>query len=275
MSESSAPEIVRLPPQWHYRLIGGMAILGLVAFMGFAAVIAKTGFVLNRVDSFRQQMFDLTGRLGLTLDDVLVEGRERTSQKEIAGRLNLRRGDNILQIDLREIKDAVEKLPWVRHAVIRRSLFPNVIHITLFERRVRAIWQLADKFYPIDTEGGVINAKFTSHEPILLIVGPGAPENIPKLLDLIKGDKEISDRIKVANFISERRWNLILDDISGGTTVKMPEEDLEGAWKKLVKLDQTKGLLKRKLTIIDLRFKDKVILKLEKGRPEETRESSI
>ena len=42
----------------------------------------------------------------------------------------------------------------------------------------------------------------------------------------------------------------------------MPEENVAEAWKKLVKLDKTKGILKRKLTFIDLRLKNKVVVKI-------------
>ena len=47
------------------------------------------------------------------------------------------------------------------------------------------------------------------------------------------------------------------------------EDNIEQAWKKLIKLDQTQGLLKRKLTFIDLRLKNKVIVKLGKMTEEE------
>jgi cell division protein FtsQ len=267
MNEVKAQNLIYLPSRWHYRLLGNIIILGFIAFICFITMIVKTDFVLNQFSALGQQVFKITTQLGFTLDDVLIEGRDRTSKEDVDYILNLERGDNILQIDIKKIKNNLEKLPWVKQAIVKRSMFPNVIHITLFERKVRAIWQIHDKFYPIDTEGTVINAKFTTYEPILLIVGKGAPENITKLLDIVSNDPEISDRIKVANFISERRWNLILDDIENGITVKMPEENIENAWKKLIKLNSTKGLLKRKLTIIDLRFEDKVILKLEKNKP--------
>ena len=62
-----------------------------------------------------------------------------------------------------------------------------------------------------------------------------------------------------------RCCNLILDDIKEGITIKLPEENIEAAWKKLLKLNETKGILKRKLTIIDLRLADKVVVKLRKS----------
>ena len=183
--------------------------------------------------------------------------------------LGLKRGDNILILDLNELKNRLETLPWVRRAEVRRSYFPNILRISLTERRVASLWQISEKFHPIDTEGNVINAPFRPTKPILLIVGEGAPEHINALLEIIKKDNDIWPRVKVANYISKRRWNLILDDIENGITVKLPEENVEHAWKKLVKLDQTQGILKRKLTFIDLRLKNKVIVKLGKMTDEE------
>ena len=116
----------------------------------------------------------------------------------------------------------------------------------------------------------MIEAEYVPDKPLLLIVGAGAPENINSLLKIIKQDKGIYQRVKVANFISKRRWNLVLDDVRDGITIKLPEENVEQAWKKLIKLNTTKGILKRKLTILDLRFKGKIGIKLRKtpGNPD-------
>ena len=54
-----------------------------------------------------------------------------------------------------------------------------------------------------------------------------------------------------------------------GITVKLPAEDMDKAWKKLLKLNKTQGLLKRKLTIIDLRFANKVLVKPRRTSDEE------
>ena len=55
---------------------------------------------------------------------------------------------------------------------------------------------------------------------------------------------------------------MVVDDIESGITVKLPQEGVKQAWKKLVKLNKTNGILKRKLTFIDLRSKNKVIVKI-------------
>ena len=260
---------ISLPCEWPTRILGNLIIIGIIFTFAFITVTIRTNLVGRQIDYLTEEFYNLTTKLGFTLDDILVEGRKKTSQQALLEVLNLKRGDNILTLDLNDLKTRIEALPWVREAEIRRSYFPNILHISLKERQVASIWQISEKFHPIDTEGNVIDAPFKPTRPILLIVGEEAPQHINELLDIIKKDNEIWPRVKVANYISKRRWNLILDDIENGITIKLPEDNIEQAWKKLVKLDQTQGLLKRKLTFIDLRLKNKVIVKLGKMTEEE------
>ena len=107
-----------------------------------------------------------------------------------------------------------------------------MIHISIREKKVKSIWQYQNEFYPIDEDGKIIETEYVLQKNILQIVGQGAPEHINSLLKIIENDKELFARVKVANFISERRWNLIFDDVLNGITVKLPEDDVADAWKK-------------------------------------------
>lgn len=265
-----APLVLKLEKEWPYRLIGNLIILIVIGMIAAIILTLKNDLVNKRINETKEEFYVWAGEQGLTLDDVVVTGRQRTTKQELNSALGVKRGDNMLKIDVYAIKQKIEQLPWVKAAQVKRSFFPNVINIELTEKEVGAIWQLNEKFYPIDEDGVVINADFRSSEPILLIVGAGAPEHLKELLDVIKDSgKKYLQRIKVANFIAKRRWNLIFDDIVNGITVKLPEDNVGEAWKKLLKLNETKGILKRKLTIIDLRLPDKVVVKLRKtqGQP--------
>ena len=57
-----------------------------------------------------------------------------------------------------------------------------------------------------------------------------------------------------------------------GITIKLPEEDIKTSWQKLIKLNKSVGLLKRKLTIIDLRLKGKIIVRLSKSELESSQQ---
>ena len=271
-TKTSPPVENVLKPQreWPLRLVGTLFVLAFIFLLAALILTLKNDLVGKRLQELQEELYAFGGEQGMVLEDIVVTGRERTTKEELNQALGLKRGDNMLKINVYDIKEKVEQLPWVKQAFVRRSLLPNVLHIDIEERQVKAIWQINEKFYPLDEDGKIIEADYQITEPILLIVGAGAPENFKNLLDALKdGDKNYIERVKVANFISGRRWNLILDDIRTGITVKLPEDDIAKAWKKLVKLDETKGIFKRKLTIIDLRLPNKVVVKLRKGSEDE------
>ena len=280
MADKNAPQIapaapvtipsrISLPREWPFRLAGNLFLLGVIFMLASVIITIKTNLIGRKLTDLSTEFYNYSAGLGYKIDDIVITGRDKTAKQDILNALQLSRETNILNLDLRDLQQKVEQLPWVRHAVVKRRFFPNIIQIDIRERQVQSIWQLDHKFRPIDGEGNVIEADYTPDHPILLIVGEGAPENITALMKSITDDQNIFQRIKVANYISGRRWNIVLDDVENGITVKLPEKHIDEAWKKLLKLNTTQGLLKRKLTIIDLRFPNKVIVKLGKMTPEE------
>lgn len=258
---------IRPPKEWPNRLKATMFVLVLTFVVASTIVILKNDLVHKKINDAENYVLDFIGTAGFGVHDVIITGRERTSLKELENIIALSRGDNILKVDVRKLKQNLETLPWVRDVSVSRSFFPNVVTVEIQEKKVLAIWQLNEKFYPLDMDGYVIEADYRPDKPVLLVVGAGAAENILPFLQMVQAiDKSYLSRIKVANYISKRRWNIILDDIRKGITIKLPEDDVENAWKKLLKLEASKGILKRKLTIIDLRLQDKVTVKLRKTK---------
>ena len=250
------------PVVWPYRLIGNFLLMGMMWLLTLGVITVRHNLVGRQIDSLLSELYTKTAIFGWGLDDITLEGRNKTTKESVLRVVDLQRGDNILEINLESVRDRVLTLPWVKSANITRRYFPNVIHISIVEKKVKAIWQYQQEFYPIDEDGQIIETEYVPQKDLLLIIGTGAPEHFNQLLRVIEGDKELFGRLKAANYISGRRWNLIFDDIENGVTVKMPEENVADAWKKLVKLDKTRGILKRKLTFIDLRLKNKVVVRL-------------
>ena len=250
---------------WPYRLLGNMLLLGGIWMLTLSVITIRLNLVGKQIDSLISEIYSKTATIGWGLNDITLEGRDKTTKEDVLRVINLKRGDNILEINLRKVCDDVQSLPWVKKATVSRRYFPNVVHISIIEKQVKSIWQYQNEFYPIDEDGNIIETEYVPEKNLLLIVGDGAPEHFNQLLQIVEKDKGLFARLKAANYISNRRWDLIFDDIEKGVTVKMPEEDLAAAWKKLVKLDKTRGILKRKLTFIDLRLKNKVIVRLDKS----------
>lgn len=250
------------PIVWPYRLIGNFLLIGFIWFLTLGVITVRHNLVGKQIDSLLLELYNKTAVFGWGLDDVTLEGRNKTTKEAVLQAVGLQRGDNILEINLEDIRDKVLTLPWVKSASVTRRYFPNVIHIGIVEKKVKAIWQYQQEFYPIDEEGQIIETEYVPQKDLLLIIGKGAPEHFNKLLQIVEENSELFQRLKAANYISNRRWDLIFDNVENGVTVKMPEENVATAWKKLAKLDKTRGILKRKLTFIDLRLKNKVIVRL-------------
>lgn len=248
---------------WPYRLLGNLLLLGGIWLLTLSVITVRHNLVGKQIDSLISEIYSKTATIGWGLNDITLEGRAKTTKEDVLRVVDLHRGDNILEIDLPQVCANVQSLPWVKKATVSRRYFPNVIHISIVEKTVKSIWQYQNEFYPIDEDGNIIETEYVPEKNLLLIVGDGAPEHFNQLISVVEKDKELFSRLKAANYISNRRWDLIFDDIENGITVKMPEEDFEQAWKKLVKLDKTRGILKRKLTFIDLRLKNKVIVRLD------------
>ena len=254
------------PVLWPYRLLGNLLLLCLIALITFVVVMIRHNLVSKHMDSILSEIYETTADNGWGLEDITLEGRVKTRREDILSVIGLNRGDNILEVDLPTVIAKIKTLPWIKDASISRSYFPNLLHIRVVEKNVKSIWQYQNEFYPIDEDGKIIETEFVPQKDLLLIVGEGAPENINALTDIMKSDKELLSRVKAANFISKRRWDLIFDDIENGVTVKLPQNNIKDAWEKLVKLNKTKGILKRKLTFIDLRLKNKVIVKISEDK---------
>ena len=266
---ASAPVLISpqiwLPQVWIYRVMGNLFLLALIFTAAFGIFTIKSNLIGKQLGTLSNQFYTISGSFGFNIDDIIISGRHHTSKEELATALNIDRNSNIMQLDLPIVKEKLEALPWVKKVNLHRSYFPNILQIDIQERDVKSLWQFENNFYPIDAEGNIIDSEYIPTSPILLIVGAGAPENIKDLMTSIQDDEEIFKRIKVANFISKRRWNVVLDDVEDGITIKLPEDNIHEAWQKLLNLHKSVGILKRKLTIIDLRLKGKVIVSLRKS----------
>lgn len=255
---------VALPVEWPYRLLGNLIFFASIFILTLLIITAKHKLVSKTIFDMKEIFYEWTSKIGFTIDDVIIENRSKTSLKEIEEKIKIGRNDNILNLNLKDIKDKLEETPWIKNASVKRSFFPNILHIYIKEKEVVAIWQKNNLLNPIDTDGKVINViNYIPKTPMLLIIGDNAPEHIKDFLDIIKEDEEVFKRIKVATFISNRRWDIILDDHKTGINIKLPEKNLDKAWKKLIKINNSDGILKRKLTKIDLRLADKIIIKID------------
>ncbi|MBL6665098.1 MAG: cell division protein FtsQ/DivIB [Rickettsiales bacterium] len=165
-------------------------------------------------------------------------------------------GQKIISILAKNIKDA---LIWVDNIKITRNL-PYTLNIEIEEFKPFAIWQEEGKKY-FTNKGGKLVAyeEIDEYKYMFILSGHGANHNVESLFNIFFKDPELSANVYSANWVSNRRWDIVFED---GFLVKLPEKNVDIAWKKLKKILTMQGSTIG-LKVIDLRVIDKIYLEYE------------
>ncbi len=250
-----------LPIDWRRRArfaaagAGGLAVLGL-GWLGL------DGWYGRQIAAIVDGLYAASAGAGLSVEDVLVEGRKRTPRETLLGTLGLGRGEPILAFDPHLAKARLEALPWVREATVERRL-PNTVYLRLTEREPLALWQYKGRLAVIDQGGEVIaGAQAAAFAKLPLLVGEDAPRHAQALLAILDRQPDLRVRVAAAIRVQGRRWNIRLDD---GIDVRLPEVDAAAAWGELARLQREHEVLQRDVVTIDLRLPDRLILRTAPG----------
>jgi len=197
--------------------------------------------------------------LGLTVQEVRVSGRVETDPGAVLAAFAVPRDAPIFSVDLAEARRRLQALDWVREARIARRL-PATLSIHIVERTPFAIWQHRGVQALIDREGEVMaTARLERWANLPVVVGSGAPRAAAAMIDALASEPMLQARVVAAIRIGERRWNLRFDN---GIEVLLPEEDHAGAIRRLADWQRTYNVLDRAVAAIDMRFADRLLLRL-------------
>ena len=115
----------------------------------------------------------------------------------------------------------------------------------------------------VERNGKVITARdVEKFRRLPKLVGDGAPLAAADLVDAVQAHRAIAARIAAYARVSDRRWNLILDD---GVTVELPESGWQKELDALEHLIIDNAILERDLTEIDLRSPTHYFFLLKSG----------
>ncbi len=253
----------RRAPRWVWRAGAVAAVLVLIGGGGFA--VHRSGWDAETVELVRAKAVAFTVSAGLTVNNVAVQGRGRTSGDAILSALGATRGTPMLEISPAAAKARLEALPWIRSASVER-LLPDTLFVRVTERQPLALWQRKGKLELIDREGEVVAVpSLDEFADLVILVGDDAPKAASALLEMLATEPALQTHVSAAVRIGGRRWNLKLDN---GIDVALPEDNVGAAWHQLAQLDRTDGLLKRNILRVDLRLPDRLVLQVpEAAKP--------
>jgi len=101
-----------------------------VAYCVLVLVLLVSGGFLSYGLLSRSDIFRIT--------DLIVQGNSMATEQQILEKAGLKRGLNLLTLDLRQVESLIMEHPWVNRATIRR-LWPSTVEITVGENKPLAL----------------------------------------------------------------------------------------------------------------------------------------
>lgn len=233
-----------------------------LALAAGVAVVVLAGAVTARTllprESWRGRLGAATASFGLTVQKVVITGRDKTPLALIDQAIGVHKGEPILGFSIDAVRERLEAIAWVHSATVEREL-PGTLVVSIVERRPFAVWQHDGHFRLIDRTGNIVtDADITAFAgKVPLVVGTGAPKAAATLLDALEAKPDIDKRVVAAVRVGDRRWNL---DTREGSTVMLPEGAVVPALDRLAQLQAKLKLLDRPLAVIDMRLPDRLRL---------------
>ena len=257
----------RLSSIWFFSKMKRTKILLGVILIGSISAVPVFYEYKYLESQLRSKLIEASGNIsktvGLTVREVIVEGRSKTKKSALLQALQVSEGDNILAINITEMKDRVNKLPWVKSARIERH-FPNKISLTLFERTPMARWQTNRMLKLIDVHGDVIPiVDLTRFSNLPIIIGKNAPKIAGQILNTLSNEPHLFRRVKSLTLVSDRRWDVQLDN---QINVHLPEKNPGKAWAHLATVEQGHNIFGDQVQGIDMRLENQLIIKIEKNK---------
>lgn len=262
------PNRARPGPRWRRH---GLRITAAVAFFAIAlggpAWLWRSGWLAELWRDARGSAVTASADIGLTVREVLLQGRLHAPRALVLKAVGLRVGDPIMSFDPATIRSRLEAIPWVEHAVVERRL-PDTVRIRIVEREPIALWQRKGNLSLVGRDGTPIaDRDLRRFRDLVVVIGRDAPKHAPGLLTMLASEPTLGKRVRAATRVGARRWNLKLDN---GVDVRLPEDGAARAWRRLADLQRRHRLLDDDIEAIDMRLPDRLIVRTRNDRPVRT-----
>ncbi len=207
---------------------------------------------------------------GFDIEEIDIQGLNRLKEKEVLDLLSLGLPQNIFYIDLREAKERIETHPRIKEVVIHRRP-PGRIIIRIKEREPIALINQKDSFLGVDASCVLFPLVeplkeidlplITGIDPSEIVLGQESKSgNLKIALDILKAVLSLKDPLfsQVSEINVEDGITLYTIE---ATQVRMGKEDFRDQLLNLQGVLIHLNKEKKKAEYIDLRFKNKVIVK--------------
>jgi cell division protein FtsQ len=241
----------------------GVGRVGAFIALGAAAAIAGASWIGGSLFDLREAAAMMADRaalgMGLRVKNIDVLGARGARAEEVRSLVAPNERVSLFAATPAALKERVESLDWVADARVRR-VWPTTLRIEIVRRNAFARWQENGAVSVVDRGGErLFGERVADNLDLPLVVGEGAGPAAAPLLVALEHLPLTRERTRALVRVADRRWNLRL---RSGATVALPEEDPEGALKRLERLQVRYALLDRPVRWVDLRLPDRVAVRV-------------
>ncbi|MEO8883206.1 MAG: cell division protein FtsQ/DivIB [Devosia sp.] len=188
---------------------------------------------------------------------ISMSGQGLTSDHDILAALALTPQTSMLNFDADAARTAVEQLPAVAEATVRK-VYPNHLYVAVTERVPVARWRVDGTTYVIDGTGAKIAGDGNDYPALPLVVGDAAGDDAMVMIRAMDQYPALKQGLVALSRIADRRWDMIYNS---GLRVQLPEQGVAQALGQLTTLQNQFQLLQRDVVAVDLRVPGVVAVK--------------
>ena len=222
----------------------------LFAFAGLLVAYGLVWFVVHQ-PVFALRHVDITGETR----HVTQAQVETIARKELKG--------TFFTLNLPHLRQAFEKLPWVREVRLRRR-WPDRLEVSVVEHVPLARWGTAAL---VNTQGEVFQATYDGKLPVF-VGAPGTAKEIAIQYEFFRRHlAAIGAKPATVQMTARRAWRVKLE---GGPTLELGREDVEARLTRYIGAhERTVGALNRRIEYVDLRYANGFAVRIPelKGEP--------
>jgi cell division protein FtsQ len=197
------------------------------------------------------------------VERISVSGLRRVDENQVVAKAGFEVGTNVFDVNLQEMRERVEQIQWVRHALVERVL-PDQIIIKVVEREPIGLSRIRGEIYQFDADAVILDPDPTSGTSFPILDGLGA--------DNARNVKKVEIYRRVIEEISETSLSEIRigdnDEVSvveagDPMMVTLGTADFRNRWIRYLQLRPQIQQQYPQAVRVDLRFKNQVIVRMK------------
>ncbi len=200
----------------------------------------------------------LLGNGAFRVSKIMISSKNGgVDQSAITEVIGIKSNTKSFSVKLDDALIRITSIPDIEFAAVRRLADGN-LQIKIKKRLAIATWMNNNSFYPLTANGSLINKPQNERPENALVFKGSLPPDISYIVETMKHSPRILSNSGYLEWIEGRRWNITTIN---NTIIMLPETNFDYAIKKLNDLENKNQILERKISVIDMRDPERVLIK--------------